>query len=316
MTPDPRRRALICLLAATLAGCTAIAQTTTADSAHPLIDRWWNTRTQRFVSAAEVERNLLNTRFVLLGEIHDNAGHHRMRRDLLAALVRDDRRPAVALEQFDREYQAALDRARSEHPRDPERVKTATHFNAKGWNWSFYEPMVRLALDYDLPLLAANLSRADAYRVSTEGAATVLGTATADVLKLDSPLPDAARVKLEKVIEDGHCGKAPRNILPGIVAAQRTRDAIMAQTLSRHAATGAVLIAGNGHVRRDFGVPYYLAQYADGNNTVVVGFIEVRATQLAPTDYYNSEAPEYDVIVFTPRTPRPDPCKDIRFTPR
>jgi uncharacterized iron-regulated protein len=99
-----------------------------------------------------------------------------------------------------------------------------------------------------------------------------------------------------------------------MVAAQRARDAIMAQTVQAHAA--AVLIAGNGHVRRDFGVPHYLAQYADGQDVAVVGFIEVDSAKPAPTDYVTAGAPEYDYVVFTPRTPRPDPCKTLRFEPR
>ena len=102
-------------------------------------------------------------------------------------------------------------------------------------------------------------------------------------MQLDQPLPDAARLKLDQVIEDGHCGKPPPNILPGIVAAQRARDAIMAKTLQADAS--AVLIAGNGHVRRDFGVPHYLAHYPQGDDVRVVGFIEVDADQSAPTDY-------------------------------
>jgi uncharacterized iron-regulated protein len=131
---------------------------------------------------------------------------------------------------------------------------------------------------------------------------------------LTNPWPDAARLELEQVIEEGHCGEAPRNILPGMVAAQRARDAIMAHTLQAHAP--AVLVAGNGHVRRDFGVPHYLAHYPRGDDVRVVGFIEVDAARLAPTDYVTAGAPEYDYIVFTPRIPRPDRCKALRFKPR
>ncbi len=239
---------------------------------------------------------MARARYVLLGEVHDNAEHHRLRRDLLAALVRDGRRPAIAMEQFDREHQPALQRVQNEPAPTPELLKTAGRVDAQGWNWSYYEPIVRLALDHRLPIVAANLSRADAFRVSTEGAAAVLGAAAVSALQLDQPLPDAARLKLEQVIEDGHCGEAPRNILPGMVAAQRARDAIMAQSLQAHAP--AVLIAGNGHVRRDFGVPHYLAHYPQGDDVRVVGFIEVDAAQPAPTDYVTAGAPEYDYIVF------------------
>ena len=314
MTPSARCRALLCLLMAACAPRPVMTQTGPDAAAHPLSGRIWDTRAKEWVSMAELERQLTRARYVLLGEVHDNAGHHRLRHGLLAALVRDGRRPAIAMEQFDREHQPALQRVQNEPAPTPEVLKTAGRVDAQGWNWSYYEPIVRLALDHRLRIFAANLSRADAFRVSTEGAAAVLGAATFSALQLDQPLPDAARLKLEQVIEEGHCGEAPRNILPGMVAAQRARDAIMAQTLQGQ--PPAVLIAGNGHVRRDFGVPHYLAQYPQGDDVRVVGFIEVDAAKLVPTDYVTAGAPEYDYVIFTPRTPRPDPCKTLRFKPR
>ena len=283
---------------------------------HPLSGRIWDTRAQRYITQPELESRLPTARFVLLGEVHDNVGHHRLQRDLVAALLRHGRRPAIALEQFDREHQPAVDRARGAQTRDPDQIRQAGQFNDKGWNWSWYEPIVRLALDHDLPLLAANLSRQDAFRVATGGLAATFTTTATQSLKLDQPLPDTAQQKLEQAIADGHCGKAPPSMLPGIVTAQRARDAVMAQALGRHGAAGAVLIAGNGHVRRDFGVPVYLAQYPGGEDSVVVGLIETRPEQTLPTDYYSSGSPEYDFIGFTPATAREDPCKDIRFKPR
>jgi uncharacterized iron-regulated protein len=314
MTPNAGCCTLLCLLMTACAPRPVMMQAGSGAAPHPLSGRIWDTRARDWVATTELERRLTRARYVLLGEVHDNAEHHRLRRGLLAALVRDGRRPAIAMEQFDREHQPALQRVQNEPAPTPELLKTAGRIDAQGWNWSYYEPIIRLALDHQLPIVAANLSRADAFRVSTEGAAAVLGAAAVSWLQLDQPLPDAARVKLEQVIDDGHCGQAPRNLLPGMVAAQRARDAIMADALQAHAP--AVLIAGNGHVRRDFGVPHYLARYPQGDDVRVVGFIEVDAAQPAPTDYLTAGAPEYDYIAFTPRTPRPDPCKELRFKPR
>jgi uncharacterized iron-regulated protein len=314
MTLNLLCRMLLCLLMAGYAPHSTVAQGSPDAAAHPLSGRIWDTRAQDWISTAELEQGLTRARYVLLGEVHDNAHNHRLHRDLLAALVRGGRHPAIAMEQFDREHQPALQRVQDQPAPTPESLKTAGHFNAQGWNWSYYEPIVRLALDHRLPIVAANLSRADAFRVSAEGAAPVLGAATVGALHLDDPLPDAARQRLEQVIDEGHCGEAPRNILPGMVAAQRARDAIMAQALQAHAP--AVLIAGNGHVRRDFGVPHYLAQYPEGDDVRAVAFIEVDEARRQPTDYVTSGAPEYDYIVFTPRTARPDPCKTLQFRPR
>ncbi len=307
----------MCGLAYTLfATSPAWAQTDSGNTRHPLINRIWDTRMQQPVTRSDLERRLQGARYVLLGEVHDNGAHHRMRRDLIAALIRDGRRPAIAMEQFDREQQTAMDRAIADAPRDAERLRVASGFNDQGWNWPDYAPIISLALDAGLPLLAANLSRDQAFRVATSNAATVLGTQTAETLGLNKPLPPPAQRKLERVIDDGHCGKAPAKILPGMIAAQRARDAVMAQIVAKHAGTGAVLVAGNGHVRRDFGVPLYLQDSTAPANLLAVGFIEVQDGQLQTADYYDSSAPEYDYIVFTERVAREDPCATLSFKPR
>jgi hypothetical protein len=63
-------------------------------------------------------------------------------------------------------------------------------------------------------------------------------------------------------------------------------------------------------------VPYYLAHYPQGDDVLVVGFIEVDAAKPSPADYVAAGPPEYDYVVFTERAPRPDPCKTLRFKPR
>ncbi len=295
---------------------TVHARPTTGALPHPLIDQIWDTRSKQLVTMKDVEHRLPGVRYVLLGEVHDNSAHHRLRRDLIAAMVRNGQKPAIAMEQFDREQQAALNQAVATSSRDAERIRTGSDFNSQGWHWPDYAPIIRVALDAGLPLVAANLSRDQAFRIATSNAAAVLGNQAVTALGLDKPLPQAAQRKLERIIDDGHCGKAPAKILPGMIAAQRARDAVMAQILERNAASGVALIAGNGHVRRDFGVPHYLQAHTAPENIIAVGFIEVQDSMKAPGEYYDAASPEYDYIVFTARMAREDPCANLSFKPR
>src|SRR5262245_58173308 len=80
---------------------------------HPLVGTIWDARERRATTRAMLDAAAARADFVLLGETHDNPDHHRLQLELLEAMVRAGRRPAVALEQLDREHQAALDRARS-----------------------------------------------------------------------------------------------------------------------------------------------------------------------------------------------------------
>ena len=109
------------------------------------------------------------SRVVLLGEVHDNAAQHALRAQALRAIVQSGARPAIAFEQFDASAQAAIDQARRERPRDVDYL-VAQARGAAGWNWAMYKPFIALALEYDLPIVAANLARADAMSMATSAA--------------------------------------------------------------------------------------------------------------------------------------------------
>ena len=90
---------------------------------------------------------------------------------------------------------------------------------------------------------------------------------------------------------------APKRLLPGMLDAQAARDAVMAQTLRPYAQRGAVLIAGNGHVRRDIGVPRWLP--GDAARVLSVGYLETDSPDVG-----------FDTVVRVPAIDRDDPCKD------
>ncbi|HEY3076975.1 MAG TPA: ChaN family lipoprotein [Burkholderiales bacterium] len=220
-------------------------------------------------------------RHVILGEIHDNAEHHRLQLVVLQALAGTPR--LLAMEQFDSEHQAAIDAAL----REPEALADAGRLDRKGWNWPLYKPLVQFALERGWPIIAANLSRNDARAIVADPARS----------GLSSPGP-AVKAALERDIIDGHCGAAPEaKRLAGMVEAQRSRDARMASVLKDR----SVLIAGAGHARRDRGVPLYLAD----RDVLSVAFVEVETGKSLPREY---DVASYDYVWFTPRAVRADPC--------
>lgn len=238
----------------------------------------------------------------LLGEVHDNPEHHRLRRQVLQHALQAGWRPALVMEQFDVEHQADIERSRRERPRDAEHL-IALAGASRGWHWADYEPLVALALAFDLPLLAGNLSRAQASRLVRDGAEAALGAEATRALGLHQA-PDAAwQAAQEREIDAGHCGALPRNLWPGMARAQFARDAVMAQLLRQHAARGAVLLAGNGHVRRDIGVPRWLTTLAP-QSLLAVGYVETDEAPPAPG--------LYDAVVVTARAERPDPCEAFK----
>lgn len=283
-------------------------------SDHPLVGTIWDAAARRTTTRDALRAALRAAHHRLLGEVHDNPDHHAFQHECLVALGEDGLRPAVAFEQFDRESDPALQRALAAGGVTAEVVADATGFDRKNWRWDLYQPLVETALRYRMPMRAANLSRAAAGRVVKAGL-EALGEGRASALRLDAAWSDERERVLRALIVEGHCGMLPEAIVPGMTLAQRVRDATLAEALFDPGRDGAVLITGNGHVRRDLGVPVYLGAASPGESIVSVGLLEVEAGKTDPEEYLAGSAggaPQYDFIWFTPRWDRPDPCEKFK----
>ena len=244
---------------------------------------------------------------VLLGENHDNAEHHRQRLEVLRRAFAAGWRPAIAMEQFDHEWQADIDRARRQQPRNARHVidiaAPPTGVRGGNWNWDYYRPFIELAMEYGVPLIAANLSSADTSKVVRGGFNSVFDADVMQVLGLGVAIPTEWQSAQEREIDKGHCNALPPSALPGMARGQFARDALMASILGRHASRGVVLIAGNGHVRHDIGVPRWLSP-AQRARMLTVGYLEPGAP--------SALAAAFDAVVRTSAAGRPDPCINFK----
>lgn len=253
-------------------------------------------------------KRLRHARFVLLGERHDNPDHHALQARLVMATLAQRRSPVVAFEMFDLGDQPAIDSHFRTSPTDVSGLDQAVGWKDKGWPaWPMYEEIVRGAVDRGARIVAANLPRADVMKAA-KSASFMLGDETFDV----PTLPEALRAALEEEMFHAHCGHLPRSMMAMMATAQVARDAAMAHQLMRSdRGTGTVLIAGNGHVRIDRGVPWHLQQQGATGGIVSVGMVEVRDswTDAFPSD---DEATPYDFAWMTPGWERGDPCAEFQ----
>lgn len=237
---------------------------------------------------------ILDQPVVLLGEVHDHPLQHALRLRAFDALLARGARPALALEQFDRDQQAALDALRRREP-PPDAQAVIALAGTKGWNWSFYRPFIERALQHGLPIVAANVSRSDARRVMREGLAAT---------GFDADVPPSLLAAQAAEIEAGHCGKLPAGMAAQMAQSQVARDQFMARVLQDHAERGVVLLAGNSHVRTDRGVPYWL-DAATRRRSVAIGVLEE-----------DDDTAAFDRIVRTAVHERPDPCAGFKAPAR
>lgn len=230
----------------------------------------------RTLDLAQLADAVRRSDYALLGERHDNAEHHARRGELIRAL---GGRGSVVAEHLERgRHFAAAEIAKGEENdrggevSDLEAALVAAGFDPKGWRWPLHRPLFAAVAAAGLPLAGGNVPRELARRIAQEGEAAVPPELAA--LLARAPLRAEAQARQDADQIAGHCGTLTPERLPGHRLAQRTRDAAMAETLLAQTRKPALLLAGNGHVRLDYGVPTLLAQLAPGAKVVVVGFVE------------------------------------------
>lgn len=276
------------------------------DRDHPLVGRIWSTRDRAFVDEAALQSALRGQRFVLLGERHGNPEHHRLQARLIAALPAPNGLAVVA-EQLDFPQQPAVDACRADCTDFGVELGARVEWAKSGWpDYGLYSPVFAAAAAAGASVLAGNPGSARV-RAMSRGEPLVDGE-SAWVEAARTPLAPNGRERLIEALVDGHCGHLPPTRTEPLITAQRLRDAALAATLERGAGERgtAVLVAGTGHARRDYGVPTLLRE----PRTLVVAFAEVAPGVTSPVEYAPPDA--YDFLWFTPRVDEPDPCEQFR----
>lgn len=229
---------------------------------------------------------------VVLGEVHDNPHHHANQAAAIAALA-----PAALVFEMLTPDQAL--RVTPQLRGDAAALGAAPDWEASGWpDFGMYHPLFAAAPSaavYGAAVTPAELSRA-----VTEGAAAVFGADAARFGLAAALLPDELAERIAEQAE-AHCHALPEAMLPGMVEAQRLRDAGLARAaLAALEQTGGpvAVVTGNGHARTDRGAPSYLAAAAPEARVLALGQFEA-----AP----EGEVP-YDLWLVTAPAERSDPC--------
>ncbi|WP_343035325.1 ChaN family lipoprotein [Parasulfitobacter algicola] len=231
----------------------------------------------------------------ILGEIHDNPTHHdnqalAISRIAPQAIVFEMISPdqAKAIEDVDRGDQTAMARA--------------LQWDESGWpDFAIYHPIFKAAPN--ATIFGAAVGRDDLIAAMKSTAATTFGK-DADAFLL-GPLPQDQQMQRETLQLAAHCDALPAEMLPGMVEAQRLRDAVLSRTTLEaldETDGPVVVITGNGHARTDWAMP---AKIKSARPTVTV--LSIGQLETTP-----NSTPPYDLWLITDPIDRPDPCEQFR----
>jgi uncharacterized iron-regulated protein len=209
-------------------------------------------------AAAPPLPDVSGTDALLLGEQHDAPAQPKLQERWVATLAGRGTLAALALEMAERgSSTAGLPPQASEA-----QVRQALHWDAAGWPWARYRPAIMAAVHAGVPVVGANLPRAQLKEAMQDRS-------------LDGLLPGPALKAQQQAVRQGHCGLLPESQIGPMTRVQVARDRAMAQTIASLLAPGKtmLLIAGAGHVEPDVGVPRHLPPS-----------VRVRAIVLPPED--------------------------------
>ena len=278
---------------------------------HPLVGRMWDMNSRSYIEESTLLSRIKDANVLLLGEVHDNPLHHDFQKKLLQVQLAAGSRPSLLMEQFNSESQADLDHAMADSNRDDAFSRAADLI--KFGDWQLYAPLLSIAVDYKLPVIAANIANAQLKPVMQQG----FNAYDPEDLKrvaVETVWSGSRDNFLSQSMEGTHCGQITPQWRAGLVRGQRLRDALMVDAAVSSFGRGIVVIVGRNHARRDIGLPLYFAARNPAARILSIGLVEVVPGDVAPEKYATEtatgEAP-YDVIWFSPRLDRSgrfDPC--------
>ena len=232
---------------------------TSADGVRlPLIDEPQGIPMQATRNFKEIIDDLARVQVVYVGENHTEYGNHLLQLQILQALSVRTRPLVIGLEMFPRSSQQALDDHIQGKLDERGFLKASNYFEVWGYDYRLYRDILAYAKAQQISLIGLNLDKEITHKVFATGSLDDLTPAQqAQIAKeRDMDLPGYQQ-RLQAVYNQ-HASPHGSNFT-GFLQAQALWDETMAEsvamTLKRYPGHQMLVLAGNGHVAKDNGVP-------------------------------------------------------------
>ena len=229
---------------------------------------------------------------LIIGEIHDNPAHHEIQAEMVQAFAPG----ALVFEMLTSEQAARITPAKR---KDMHALAEAVDWADSGWpDFAMYYPIFEAAPE--ARIYGAQVPRDIARAAFDKGIADSF-SGDAARFGLTAPLPEAEQDQREAMQMAAHCDALPEHLVPAMVDIQRLRDAELARVAvqaMQDTGGSVAVITGNGHARRDWGMPVYLERAAPELELRVIGQAEDGAELRGI----------FDEVISARPVDRPDPC--------
>jgi len=278
-TPNRFCPPVLAFCLALTAGCAQLSKPSGTEPAQPqtLYDSvLFDSHSSQPVTIDNLARALANTDVVVIGEYHGHQASHLLQARLQQRLYQHRPRQVLTLEQFNLDYQPALDSYLAGMTGETEMIEDANAWdNYRG----SYRPLVEFSRRHDLPVVAAN-APADMVRCVGRTGTDYLERLPADQRQTlpEQPFRDtpAYREKFAEAISGSHGQGDPTMAerMDNTYKAQLLRDNTMAmrilQAHQQHPDHQVVHLTGTFHSEQGLGTVALLKQQAPELSVAVI----------------------------------------------
>ncbi len=240
----------------TVGGC-AVSTKTLSIKHHtePLIENTiLDTGSASVITRSRLMDHLSQARVVYIGESHTNPSHHDIQLEIIQALWQASPDLCIGMEMFDHTYQPVLDQWVS-GDLDEAAFLRQTHWYANwGFNFDLYRDILEYAKEKEIRILALNVPFHIPAKIRVGGIAS-LSTKDAGHLPATIDTSVADHRSYIKGIYKMHAFGGRSNF-DFFYQAQCAWEDAMAAEVADHLGTGKMIVlVGNGHIIRKFGIP-------------------------------------------------------------
>jgi uncharacterized iron-regulated protein len=256
------------------------------------------------LAQADILASLAEAEVVYLGETHSSPADHAAQLEIIQALVAEGGRVAIALEMFQRPFQPVLDAYLAGKIDEAALIEQTEYEQRWGFPWEFYAPILRLAKERQLPVLALNTPTEITRKVALSG---LEGLDEADfryIPPVSEIRTDNAdyRAYIENIFTRAHAGHGSALSFDNFFAAQVLWDETMAEGVANFRQANpdipVIVLAGQGHVIYGYGIPDRVARRLGGDLRHAIVILNPDAALQA--EFENGVA---DYFWFTKETP-------------
>lgn len=269
-----------------------------------------NLRSQRIQPPPVVLKELAQADVVYLGETHDRPEDHKAQLEIIQALHRLRPDLVIGMEMFQRPYQSLLDRYLAGELTESELHDRSEYQKRWGQPWEFYAPILRVARQNGLPVLALNTPTEITRKVARQGLDN-LALVDRRFVPPQSAIvlgPDSYRQRLQRIFADIHQGKSSSGSFDRFFQAQVLWDETMAERIAyavqRHPNALVVVLVGQGHLLYGEGIPSRVARRVQQFHPRSQSFSQV-SILLNPPEDLRSPSARVVADYFWDSTPNP-----------